>query len=259
MNLNRINLNNLRVGAEGAYAILWSDMVALRRCLPNYLIATVVAPLLYIAAFVFGLGRDIQMDGQSYLQFVIPGIIAMTAMNSSFNGAGTRLVIDQIHWRSFDEVIMAPIGQVWLLLGKALIGVLRGMVSSVAFLVMAAIMSPGFHIEPLFFISLLLCCLIFSFLGVLSALLARTYDDMIVFSTIFIMPMAFLGGTFFSLTYLPPYLKYVIYLLPLTHASICLRSSLLGQTVPDASLFALIAFLTLFSGASLLVLRRKDA
>lgn len=44
MNLNRINLNNLRVGAEGAYAILWSDMVALRRCLLNYLIATVVAP-----------------------------------------------------------------------------------------------------------------------------------------------------------------------------------------------------------------------
>lgn len=48
-------------------------------------------PLLYIVAFVFGLRRDIRMDGQSYLQFVMPGIIAMTAMNSSFNGAGTRL------------------------------------------------------------------------------------------------------------------------------------------------------------------------
>jgi ABC-type multidrug transport system permease subunit len=250
---------NLKLGAEGAYVILWSDMVALRRNLRNYLIATVVGPLLYMAAFGFGLGRDIRMDGQSYLQFVIPGIIAMTAMNSSFNGAGTRLVIDQIHWRSFDESLMAPIGQIWLLLGKALIGVLRGMVSSVAFLVMAAIMSPGLHIEPLFFISLLLSCLIFSFLGVLSALLARTYDDMIAFSSIFIMPMAFLGGTFFSLTYLPSDLRYVIYLLPLTHASICLRSSLLGQTVPDASLFALVAFLTLFSGASLLVLRRKEA
>lgn len=238
---------NLKLGAEGAYVILWSDMVALRRNLRNYLIATVVGPLLYMAAFGFGLGRDIRMDGQSYLQFVIPGIIAMTAMNSSFNGAGTRLVIDQIHWRSFDESLMAPIGQIWLLLGKALIGVLRGMVSSVAFLVMAAIMSPGLHIEPLFFISLLLSCLIFSFLGVLSALLARTYDDMIAFSSIFIMPMAFLGGTFFSLTYLPSDLRYVIYLLPLTHASICLRSSLLGQTVPDASLFALVAFLTLFS------------
>ncbi|WP_348304111.1 hypothetical protein [Methanothrix sp.] len=54
-------------------------------------------------------------------------------------------------------------------------------------------------------------------------------------------------------------MKYVIYLLPLTHASICLRASLLGQTVPDASIFALVAFLALFSGASLLVLRRKDA
>ena len=256
--LNRIKLDSCK-GAEGAYAILWSDLVALRRCLPNYLIATVVAPLLYIAAFVFGLGRDIRMDGQSYLQFVIPGIIAMTAMNSSFNGAGTRLVIDQIHWRSFDESLMAPIGQIWLLLGKAMIGVLRGLVSSLAFLIMALIISPNLHIGLFFLTSLLLCCLIFSFLGVFSALLARSYDDMILFTSIIIMPMAFLGGTFFSLNYLPPILKYALYFLPLTHASICLRASILGQSVPYFSLLAMLGFLAIFVGGTLLVLRRKDA
>ena len=160
------------LGAEGAYAILWSDMVALRRNLRNYLIATVVSPLLYMAAFGFGLGGNIKMDGMSYLEFVIPGIIAMTAMNSSFNGSGTRLVVDQIHWRSFDESLMAPIGQPSLLLGKALIGVLRGSVSSLAFLIMAFIIRPELHINLLFLFSLALTCLIFSFLGVFSALLA---------------------------------------------------------------------------------------
>lgn len=73
------------------------------------------------------------------------------------------------------------------------------------------------------------------------------------------MPMAFLGGTFFSLTYLPAAFKQVIYLLPLTHASISLRASLLGQAVPYTSLFSMVAFLALFSGASLIVLKRKDA
>jgi len=248
-----------KIGAEGAYAILWSDLVALQRSLPSYLIATVVTPLLYIAAFVFGLGGSIKMDGISYLQFVVPGIIAMTAMNSSFNGAGTRLVIDQIHWRSFDESLMAPISRIWLLLGKASIGVLRGMVSSVAFLAMAVIISPSLHIGPLFILSLLLACLIFSFLGVLSALLARSYDDMIVFTSIIIMPMAFLGGTFFSLDYLPLALKSALYVLPLTHVSICLRASLLDQSMPYLSFLAMIAFLVLFAAASLLVLKRKDA
>ncbi|MDD4446473.1 MAG: ABC transporter permease, partial [Methanothrix sp.] len=189
----------MNLGAEGASAILWSDMVALRRNLRNYLIATVVGPLLYMAAFGFGLGGSIKMDGMSYLEFVIPGIIAMTAMNSSFNGSGTRLVVDQIHWRSFDESLMAPIGQPSLLLGKALIGVLRGSVSSIAFLIMALIIKPQLHINPTFLLSLALTCLIFSFLGVLCALLASSYDDMIMFTSIIITPMAFLGGTSFSL------------------------------------------------------------
>ena len=250
---------DFRMGAEGAYAILWSDLSALRRNLPNYLIATVVSPLLYIAAFVFGLGGNIKMDGISYMQFVVPGIIAMTAMNSSFNGAGTRLVIDQIHWRSFDESLMAPVGLFSLLLGKASIGVLRGMVSSISFLVVAVIIAPGLHVSMLFLASLLFACLIFSFLGVLSALLARCYDDMIVFTSVVIMPMAFLGGTFFSLNYLPAALKSALYLLPLTHVSICLRASLLGQAVPVASYLAMLGFLAAFAGAAFVVLRRRDA
>jgi len=251
--------HRLKLGAEGAYAILWSDMVALRRNLRNYLIATVVGPLLYMAAFGFGLGGSIKMDGMSYLEFVIPGIIAMTAMNSSFNGSGTRLVVDQIHWRSFDESLMAPIGQPSLLLGKALIGVLRGSVSSIAFLIMALIIRPQLHINLTFLLSLALTCLIFSFLGVLSALLASSYDDMIMFTSIIITPMAFLGGTFFSLNYVPEALKYALYLLPLTHASICLRASIMGQSTPYLSLFAMIGFLALFSGGALLALKRKDA
>ncbi|MGV8089148.1 MAG: hypothetical protein ACP5OM_02615 [Methanothrix sp.] len=59
--LNRIKLDSFE-GAEGAYAILWADPAALDRSLPNYLLATVVAPLLCIAAFVFGLGGNIRMD-----------------------------------------------------------------------------------------------------------------------------------------------------------------------------------------------------
>jgi len=55
-------VERLKLGSEGAYAILWSDLVALRRNLPNYLIATVVSPLLYMAAFGYGLGGNINSD-----------------------------------------------------------------------------------------------------------------------------------------------------------------------------------------------------
>jgi ABC-type polysaccharide/polyol phosphate export permease len=252
-------MHDLLLDVEGAWAILWADLVALRRNLSHYLIATVVGPILYMAAFGFGLGGGIKMDGMSYLEFVIPGIIAMTAMNSSFNGSGTRLVVDQIHWRSFDESLMAPISQPSLILGKALIGVLRGGVSCIAFLIMALLIRPQLHISASLFLSLALTCLVFSYLGVLSALLARSYDDMIMFTSIIITPMAFLGGTFFSLNYVPEALKYALYLLPLTHASICLRASVMGQGAAYQSMLALIVFLALFAGGALLALKRKDA
>lgn len=248
----------LRFGLEGACAIIWADLAALRRSLGHYLLATVVTPILYIAAFVFGLGGGIRMDGMNYLQFVVPGIIAMTAMNSSFNGAGTRLVVDQIHWRSFDESLMAPIGRTWLLLGKAGIGVLRGLASSIAFLIIAMLITPAIHIGPLFLITLLFACSIFSFLGVLSALLARSYDDMILFTSVIIMPMGFLGGTFFSLDYLPPSISAAIHLLPLTHVSICLRAGVVGSEVPYQSLLILLAYLIAFAGAAILALRHRD-
>lgn len=252
-------MRHLRLGLEGAYAILWPDLVAMRRSLLQHMIATVVSPLLYMAAFGYGLGGDIRMDGMSYLEFVVPGILAMTAMNSGFSGSGTRLIIDQIHWRSFDELLMAPIGHTSLLLGKTMIGVLRGLSSSIAFLIMAFVAAPGLHISLPFVLSLVLTCQIFSSLGVLSALLARSYEDMIMFTSIFITPMAFLGGTFFSLSFLPVSLKYALYMLPLTHSSICLRASLLGQPTPWPSMLAMIGFVVLFQAGALLALGRRDA
>ena len=102
-----------------AYAILWSDLMMLKRRWPKYLLITLLSPLLYLVAFGWGLGQGISINGTSYLEFVVPGIIALTAMTASFNGAGVRLNTDRIYFRSFDECLMAPISSLSLLLGKA--------------------------------------------------------------------------------------------------------------------------------------------
>ena len=92
-----------------AYTIMWSDMMMLKRRWSKYLLTTLLSPLLYLMAFGWGLGRGISVNGTSYLEFVVPGIIALTAMTISFNGAGTRLNTDRLYFRSFDECLMAPI------------------------------------------------------------------------------------------------------------------------------------------------------
>lgn len=239
-----------------AYSILWSDLMALKRRGPRYLITTLVSPLLYLVAFGWGLGRGINLNGTSYLEFVIPGIIALTAMTTSFNGAGTRLNVDRLYFKSFDECLMAPIGLTSLLFGKALIGVVRGMISSLAFLVVAITIAPAIHIGPSLLVGILLSCMIFAFLGVLVALLARSHEDMATFSSLILLPMTFLGGTFFSLSQLPAGLKYALYILPLTHSSLFLRAAALNQPLPWSSFIVLLAFFAVFLVGGTLALRR---
>jgi len=239
-----------------ACTIVWSDMMMLKRRWAKYLLTTLLSPLLYLIAFGWGLGRGISVNGTSYLEFVVPGIIALTAMTTSFNGAGTRLNTDRLYFRSFDECLMAPISSMSLLTGKAMIGVYRGLVSSIAFLLVAMLIAPKFHVDLLFLVSLLLTCLTFAFLGVLAALLASTHEDMATFSSLILLPMTFLGGTFFSVNQVPVALKIALYALPLTHSSICLRAAALGQPIPWESFLTLAVFLLAFFLGNIVVLRK---
>jgi len=86
--------------------------------------------------------------------------------------------------------------------------------------------------------------------------LAGTHEDMATFSSLILLPMTFLGGTFFSLSQVPIALKTALYLLPLTHCSICLRAAALGDCFPWASLLAMAGFLLLFSLGSMAALKR---
>lgn len=241
-----------------AYSILWADLMALKRRGPKFVVITLVSPLLYLVAFGWGLGRGMSLNGTSYLEFVIPGIIALTAMNTSFNGAGNRLNVDRLFYKSFDECLMAPIGLTSLLMGKALIGVVRGLISSVAFLVVAVLIAPNMHIGPLFLSGLVLTCLTFAFLGVLAALLARSHEDMATFGSLILIPMTFLGGTFFSLSQVPEGLKYALYILPLTHASLFLRAAALDQPLPWASFLALTIYFVIFLWGGMMALKRAS-
>jgi ABC-type multidrug transport system permease subunit len=69
---------------------------------------------------------------------------------------------------------------------------------------------------------------------------------MATFSSLILLPMTFLGGTFFSVNQVPIALKIALYALPLTHSSICLRAAALDQPVPWDSFLALVAFFLAF-------------
>lgn len=240
------------------YSVLWVDIRVLRRHWLRTLATSLVNPILYLVAFGYGLGSGISFDGYSYLDFVIPGIIALTSMNVSFSGAGAKLNVDRLFFKSFDECLMSPISLYSLIFGKALIGVVRGLISSTAFMLVGFALSPSLNINLVFIAVLVLSCFVFSFFGVLLAFLAKSHRDMSTFSSLVLLPMTFLSGTFFSLTQIPEALKVVLYFLPLTHSSESLRAITLGQPFPWISLLALFAFGFLFFFGAMCALKKTS-
>jgi ABC-2 type transport system permease protein len=247
------------IGTLGdVYSVLWVDLRFLSRNWLKTLATTLVAPVLYLLAFGYGLGRGVTVEGFSYLEFVIPGIIALTAMTTSFNAAGMKLHVDRLFYKCFDEALMSPVSFFSIIVGKTLIGVVRGLISTAALLGACFAFSPLPAVSVMFWLTLVVTCFAFSFLGVLVALIAKSHQDMSVFMSLVILPMSFLSGTFFSINQVPGGLRVVLSFSPLTHTSLCLRASALGQPFPWLSLAVLMGFGAVFFGLCFVALRRTS-
>jgi Nod factor-specific ABC transporter NodJ protein len=240
------------------YSVLWVDLRNLRRHWRSVVATSLIQPLLYLVAFGYGLGQGVDFEGVSYLTFVIPGIVALTAFSTSFSGASSKLQVDRFFYKSFDEMLMSPVSLSSIILGKSLIGVVRGLISAVAILAVGSVLAHSLVINPLFFLSLIVSCFVFALFGVLVAFVIDSHQGMSTFNSLVILPMTFLCGTFFSLNQVPDVVKWILYVLPLTHASNCLRQVALGQGFPWVSFVALIGFGVVFFFASLYVLKKKS-
>jgi len=230
----------------------------MRRHWKSTIATSLMLPLLYLVAFGYGLGRDLNVDGVSYLAFVIPGIVSLTAFSTSFNGAASKLQVDKFFYKSFDELLMSPVSLKSIVIGKALIGVIRGLISSLAVLAVGLLLAPTLAVSPLFFAVLPFSCFVFGLFGVLVALVINSHQGMSTFSTLVILPMTFLCGTFFSLNQLPDVAKAALYFLPLTHSSEMLRSTVLGQAFPWLSFVGLSAFGVVFFVSCMIALKKSS-
>lgn len=210
--------------------------------------SALIGPVLYMIAFGWGMGEGVKVAGQSYMAFLIPGIISLTTMNSSYNAIAVQLNIHRLYDKSFQEYIIAPISIVSITLGKILAGALRGMYGGTIILLVSFLFGKMIRINTWFIIIMFLNSLVFSALGFYAALIVQSHADMNRFSTFVITPMTFLCGTFFSPEKMPAVVRSVIYILPLTHSSQGLRAISAGGNINCVNVLVLVCyFLVLFA------------
>lgn len=226
--------------------ILWREWVFFKRRFWKILTALIVTPILYLIAFGWGLGGDLSVDGYSYMQFILPGIIALTSMRSSYSSISMRVSVARLHERSFENYLISPTRLTYLTLGHVLAGALRGMFAVVVLLFSSLIFGEFIRINVVFILLCFLNCLMFAALGFLASMVIDTHYDLNRFSSFVITPMAFLCGTFFSLKKVPIFLRWIIELLPLTHSTRLLRAIAFGGKVEGFSILVMLLYCTIF-------------
>lgn len=229
--------------------VFWRDWIVLRRRLVKFLLSRMVAPMLYLVAFGWGLGKSIPATATgSYLDFLVPGILALNSMNISFNSVGPPLHTARMYHRSLEEYLVAPIKPLAFIIGKIAAGTLRGILSSIIIVALAYAFGANFHINTFFVSVLTLNCIIFSALGFIAAMSINSHEDMGSFNTYLLLPMSFLCGTFFSPDKLPVFFKVIVELLPLTHTSTLLRAIGIGNEFSFASMVVLLIYVVVLIG-----------
>lgn len=238
------------------WTVFWRDWIVLKHRLIKFILSRMVAPILYMVAFGWGLGRSINIGtGGSYLDFLVPGILALNSMNIAFNSL-TQVHTEKVYHKSLEEYLVSPIKPISFVTGKILAAVLRGMISSVLIIILAYLFGANFAITPLFVLVLIMNCVIFAEVGFYAAMSVQTFEDMARFNTYILLPMSFLCGTFFNTDKLPGLLHYFIEILPLTHTSTLLRSITHGDAPSMLSIIVLIGYMVVLFGVCNLILRK---
>jgi ABC-2 type transport system permease protein len=212
----------------------------------GYVVSAFLMPLLYLLAFGLGLGRQVNISGGSYLNFLLPGLIAMSSMINAYTWVANGLTMGRIYFQTFQVYVQAPVSPAAIVWGQVASGVVRGLLSSIILLVLGLVIGSGLQLNLLFLLSLVVNCLLFSALGVVVGMRAKTHEDTANFSNFFIMPMAFFSGTFFPIKQMPWVLQVIVSCLPLTHTNHLLRFP-----VWDLGALASLGILVAYSIASL--------
>ncbi len=244
---------------NGIITVLWEKWVEFKFEWKKITASALVSPMLYMIALGWGLGSTSTVTDRPYIDFLVPGIIALSTMNNSFSAVGQPLNVQRLFERSFDQIIISPTPMPAYIFGQMLGGALRGMYSGVLILLLSIPFGASIQLSLPFFLVMMLNGMTFAALGILSAIVASSHGDIARFSTFFILPMTFLCNTFFPLERVPDFIQVLISILPLTHASSSLRAMAYGSA-PNPLSFAILAiYATVFMiVANVVVARRKN-
>ncbi|MDR0576524.1 MAG: ABC transporter permease [Candidatus Accumulibacter sp.] len=225
-------------GWNGFAAVYLREMRLLRRRFFRHVASMAVLPLLYLVAFGAAMGAHSPLPGRGYLEFLIPGLAAMTCMTQAY-GIATEINVARFYLYVFEEFQAAPIPNAAFVLGEVCAGITRAALGVAVILAVALVFSIGIRVDACFLLAAALNAFAFAALGVFLAMIVKSHADQSLLMSFVITPMSFLGGTLFPVDSLPGWAQPLVWLLPLTHAADAIRNASLGLPARPMDFIAL--------------------
>jgi len=193
------------------------------------IIGSIGQPLLFLVALGFGLGPVFERAGEgNYLQFLSPGIIAMSIVFTAVF-SGIEIIWDR-QFGFLKETLVAPVSRLEIMIGRTLGGATIALFQALIVFVITIPLGfrPNLVMLPLAILFMLLIALFFTALGTAIASLLKDMQGFQLIMNFIIMPTFFLSGALFPTNGLSPMLKRLLSINPLSYGIDGLRGTLIG-------------------------------
>ena len=235
------------------------EVMRILRIWTQTLIPPAITMTLYFLIFGGLIGSRVgNMDGISYMDFIVPGLVMMSVIQNSYGNISSSFFGAKFG-RHIEELLVSPMPN-WVILGGYVTGaMLRGVLVGAIVLCIAMFFTKVQVPHPLVTLSsVLLGSLIFSLAGFINAVFAKKFDDVAIVPTFILTPLTYLGGVFYSITLLPSWAQAATHLNPIFYMVNAFRYGLLGVSdVPLWVAYALmLGFVAALGGLSLWLLKR---
>ena len=181
------------------------EMARMRRTLVQSIVAPVLSTSLYFVIFGAAIGSRItEIDGVSYGSFIVPGLIMLAILTESMSNSSFAIYFPKFTGTIF-EILSAPVSYVEILLGYVGAAATKSVIIGTIILVTASFFVDIHIAHPVVMVLfLVLTSIAFSLFGFVLGVWADGWEKLTIVPILVIMPLTFLGGTFYSISMLPP-------------------------------------------------------
>jgi len=171
---------------------------------------TFIPPIVMVGLYfiIFGnlIGARIgTMDGMNYVDFIMPGLVMMSIITNSYSNVVSSF-FGAKHSHYIEEMLIAPIPNIVILLGFVTGGVARGLCVGAAVTLVSLFFTDFYIYNPLIvFIVAFMTAFLFSLAGLINAVFATNYDHIAIIPSFVLTPLTYLGGIFYSIKLLPEF------------------------------------------------------